>query len=486
MSIPGFLTANEQETAPTVVEVEIQHLSEWRIEVPFKTVMKLKVLEGVGEVFGTELSNDVEIRLTGVKCAVYAPLTSGCKLQYELAPNKDNMNISNEDGYISEYISDESAVPNYQALHFALEVLRLEAESDNSKKGPRVLILGDSQVGKTAMARTLASFAVKMERIPLLVNLDPKEGVFSAPGSITATPISDSLDIESSNMWGDSPTLGGTFHNPKQPLVKSYGFESTKENIELYKYQVSQLGVASLSRMAEDDALRVGGAIIDTPPLNMNDFTVVENIVSDFEVDLIVVIGNDRLNVDLKRKFKHKVSKGTLNVVKVGRSGGVTPVDEFFVRKVQEDTIKEYFNGNYRTRLSPSKFDVEISTFVIYKPVSLSEYTSLLAFLPSGDSYAAEESVSEEKKEENTLDKFFLRFENPDSSNLENSIVAITHVPAVVGGKLLPRELLNSSILGYAHVSRVDDVKKTMSLLVPFPGQVPRNVLIATHIGYTE
>ncbi|KAJ8141003.1 hypothetical protein OY671_005819 [Metschnikowia pulcherrima] len=486
MSIPGFSGSNGFVESSSIVNVEIPAKSEWRFECPFKLIMKVKITDGVGEIFGTELPNDVEIRLTGCKYAIYAPLPTGCKLQYEIAPNKEELNISNEEERISEYISDESPALQYTNLHFALDVMRQEAAADPAKKGPRVLVLGSSQSGKTALAKTLASYAVKMERVPLFVNLDPKEGVFSVPGSLTATPISDSLDIESVNGWGGSTTSGATYHNPKQPLVKSYGFYDVSDNVDLYKYQVSQLGIAALSRASQDDQIRAGGVIVDTPTLSMKDVTVIENIVSDFEINIIVVTGSDRLAVDLRRKFAHKIAKETLDVVKLAKNSAVAEVEGFFTRKLQEDTIKEYFNGNYRTRLSPYKTDVDMTNYTIYKVVKSSEYASQMAFLPSGDSYTAEETESEEKKEENTLDKFLLRLDEPTSSNLENSILAITQAPVPANGKVVPRDLLNASVLGYAHVSKVDDTKHRMSLLLPFPGQIPRNVLIATDIGYTE
>ncbi|KAF3993706.1 hypothetical protein FT663_01119 [Candidozyma haemuli var. vulneris] len=490
MSIPGFagnIDPNQPGAENQVTEIKVPALSEWRFEVPFKCIMKLKVTEGIAEIFGTELPSGVDIRLTGVKYAVYAP-TQGCTLEYTLTPNKENINISNESSNISEYTSDESAMPHHQNLHFALELLRQEAAAVESKKGPKVLILGNKQSGKTALAKTLVSYAVKMDHMPLLVNLNPQDGVFSVPGSLTATPISDNLDLESAGGWGGSTTSGATFHNPKQPLVKSYGYDNIEENLELFKYQVSQLGVAALSRMEADKAIRTSGFVIDTPPLNIKDVTVIENILSDFEIDLVVVVGNERLTVDLKRKFHHRIEKNSLDIIKIPPSGGVAEVDDSFIRKLQEDTIKEYFNGNYKTRLSPYKTDVDLTTFQVYKIVKLSEFNSQMAFLPSGDDYAPEETgESDTKKEESSLDKFYAKLEDPSSSNLENSIVAITNVPIPPAtGKLSPRDLLNTSILGYAHVSRVDDAKKRMSLLLPFPGQIPRNIIIATGIGYTE
>lgn len=476
MSIPGFVAA----PTPTAHdEVVLPCGAEWRFEVPFKTLLKVNVLEGVGEVFGTELPNQTDIVLTGAKGAVYAPLPAGCKLQYATAVNRDNVNISNEDGHVSEYVSDELAAKVYANLHFALEVMRQQAVADPAARGPKVLILGNRQVGKTAMAKTLVAYACKNNRVPLLVNLDPRTGVFSVPGLLTATPISDSLDLESVSGWGGTTTLGLLAHNPKQPLVKTFGFETLAENGDLYKYQVLQLGVAALLRMRQDDAVRAGGMVIDTPALAIHNFDVIEAVVLDFDVDIVVVVGNDKLAVDLGKRFSHRVDKGALNIVKLPKAGGAVEPDEAFVRKVQEDTIKEYFNGNFRTPLSPYKLDVDLAQVTIFKVVRLAEYTSLLAFLPAGDLYTLEE-----KKD--LLDKYYTRMEEPTSLNLENSILAITHVPVTATGKVVPRDLLNSSVMGYAHVSKVDDAKKRMSLLLPFPGTLPRNVLVATNIGYTE
>lgn len=461
-------------------EIQLAECSEWRFEVPFKVVLKLKVVEGVAEIFGTELANEVDIRLTGAKYAVYAPLPGGCRLKYETSPNKDNVNISSEDDSISEYVSDESAMPQYTRLHFALEVKRQQAAAEKTR-GPAVLVLGGAMCGKTTLVKVLAAYATKMDRTPLLVNLDPKQGVFSVPGSLTATAMNDFFDVEAVNGWGELTTLGATFHNPKQPLVKNFGFYDIGENAELYTQQASSLAAAIDSRIKENPEIAYSGVIIDTPPLTMKDVALVETLVLAFSVDVIVAVGGDRLAVDLRRKFQLQIDLKSIDIVKLAKAGGVADVDGSFLRKMQEDLIKEYFNGGFCTRLSPYKTDVDIKSFVVYKAVRLLEYTSQMAFLPSGDSYTAEEGA---KTEEVSLDKFLVRLEEPNSSNLENSIVAITHVPAL--SKIDPQALLNTSVLGYAHVSSVDDTKQRMSLLLPFPGQIPRNVLIATDIGYTE
>lgn len=487
MSIPGFSATTTLGESPAVVEVQIPARGEWRFECPSRLVMTVTVTAGVAEVFGTELPQNVGVRFSGCSYAVYAPLAGGCTVNYVVAANKDEIYVSGEAPTVAAYVSDDSPARQYTNLHFALEVARQQALANSAHRGPRVLVVGSSQSGKTALIKTLAAYAVKLDRVPLLVNLDPKEGVFSVPGLLTATPISDALDVESAGGWGGLVTSGAGAHNPKQPLVKSYGFDSVSQNVDLYKHQVAQLGVAALRRADIDDQVRVGGLLVDTPASVTTDPTVIQAFVADFDINVVVVTGHDRLAAALEVQFAHKISRGALEVVKLTHNSAVAEVTDASTRKLQEDTIREYFNGNHRTRLSPYKTDVDMHNYTIYKAVTLSEYTSQMAFLPAGDSYTAEEGADTEvRREESTLDKFLVRLDDPSSLNLENSVLAITHAPVPANGKIAARDLLNASVMGYAHVLKVDDTKHRMSLLLPFPGQIPRNVLIATSIGYTE
>lgn len=58
----------------------------------------------------------------------------------------------------------------YLNCHFALDRLRT-AEG----QGPRVMIVGPSDSGKTSLIKILASYALKLGRNPVVVNLDPSE-----------------------------------------------------------------------------------------------------------------------------------------------------------------------------------------------------------------------------------------------------------------------------------------------------------------------
>ncbi|ODV81501.1 protein CLP1 [Suhomyces tanzawaensis NRRL Y-17324] len=487
MSLPGFGTSISPEESAVTSSIDIPAFSEWRIEVPFRTYFKFKVIKGVAEIFGTELPLNVEIQFCGVKYAIYAPLSEGCTIEYATTPNKENM--TNEVDDVVEYLSEETVMKKYINLHLGLEGLRQQISDHNiinsqkAKNGPRVLILGGKCTGKTALAKILSSYALKMDSTPILVNLNPRDGVFALPGSITATPVSDSFDLECAGGWGFSTTSGTLYHNPKQPIVKNVGFVNFDDNLDLYKYQISKLGLTVMSRVEEDPKIKSSGIIIDTPPLAIKDISLIENIISDFEVNVIVVIGNERLSIDLKKKFKHKLSSAQLDIVKVPRSEGAVEVDESFVRRVQEETIKEYFHGNYKTRLSPFKTELEVRDYSIYKGILSLDLASTLAFLPAGDSYTADGEGDNDKQEENSLDKYYSLLSEPSPSNLDNSILAVTQLAQK---NMLTKDLLNTSVLGYVHISKYDDTKGKLRVLLPFPGAFPRNVLISTHIGFSD
>jgi polyribonucleotide 5'-hydroxyl-kinase len=51
------------------------------------------------------------------------------------------------------------------------------------------MIVGPGEHGKSTLAQILAAYAVRLDRTPLLVDLDVNQGSFSIPGCITAVPL---------------------------------------------------------------------------------------------------------------------------------------------------------------------------------------------------------------------------------------------------------------------------------------------------------
>lgn len=171
---------------------------------------------------------------------------------------------------------------SYANTHFALDGLR-NAASSNGHDGPRVLVVGPSNSGKTSLVKLLTSYATRTGRQPLVVNTDSREGLLSVPGSLTATVFSSIVDVEDG--WGSSPTSGPSPVPVKLPLVYYYGLPSPEDNPKLYKPVVTRLALASTSRMAEDKAVREAGMIIDTPGIisqGKGGYDIISHIVSEF------------------------------------------------------------------------------------------------------------------------------------------------------------------------------------------------------------
>jgi polyribonucleotide 5'-hydroxyl-kinase len=119
----------------------------------------LKLISGTAEIFGTEIVTEQLYTFVGTKAAIFT--YHGATIFVRGAPSV-------------AYVAGETPMLSYANLHFALEKSRQNAE-DSQTKGPRVLILGSEDAGKTTLAKILVGYSVRQGRSPVLVGLDPKE-----------------------------------------------------------------------------------------------------------------------------------------------------------------------------------------------------------------------------------------------------------------------------------------------------------------------
>lgn len=186
-------------------------------------------------------------------------------------------------GQDDDHVATDSPMWQYANVHFALEDLRSAADR-SGRLGPRVLILGGSASGKTTLAKLLSAYAIKAERKPIVVGLDPREGLFSVPGSLTATVMGSLLDVEEG--WGSSPISGPSAVPVKTPLCYHFGCEDVFENERLYKAQVSRLANAVSGKYNEDPEIRASGCIIDTPASlgngTQDSLEIIQHIISSY------------------------------------------------------------------------------------------------------------------------------------------------------------------------------------------------------------
>ncbi|ODQ77812.1 hypothetical protein BABINDRAFT_163200 [Babjeviella inositovora NRRL Y-12698] len=405
---------------------------EWRVEVSFENKVVIKVTDGIAEVFGTELANNRTYTFTGTKISVYSP--TGATI------------LHSSGALASDYVSDETAMPQYTNLHLYLHAMR-DAARRNTARGPRVLVLGNRDTGKTSLANILCAYANKMSHQPLFVNLDPKEGAFAVPGALSATPISDIFDVET--YWGDTITSNITQLHTKQPVVKWYGFEKPGENLDLYKYQAAKLSVVANLRAEQDEIVQQSGYVIDTPALGANDAALIADIIADFEVDVVVVIGNERLFVEMAKKANGKT------VLKVAKSGGCVDREDVFIRAIQHRAIKEYFYGG-STVLAPYTSVIDYNDMVVY--------------------------MAPEERDTDTDARLLVRVKN-GAATLQNTVVAVSHVAASGGSA---QDALDSAVMGFAYISDADDTKQKLKVLGPVPGRLPLHLCLIGTIRYHE
>jgi polyribonucleotide 5'-hydroxyl-kinase len=390
--------------------------NEWRVEVGKDSRLTIKILQGAAEIFGTELAVGQEYAFTNKKLAVFS--WQGCQLQYS------------GNNQLNEYTSEETPMSIYANLHFALETKRKEHNP------PRVLILGAPDSGKSSLCKILCSYANKMDRFPMFVNLDPSEGVFACPGGLTAAPISDILDVQQG--WGFAPISGPSLLHPKQPLVYWYGLELPYTNIKYYSHVISRLALGVQARLANDAVVRESGVIIDTPAIidKEQGYNLISSIVADFKIDTLVVVSHERLYSDMVRKFKSKVP----NILKVPKSGGVVEKEPAYIRSLQANTIQDYFYGTFSQVLSPYTTSVPYSAVTVYRVTEEKSHENL-SFLPIG--------ADEEQQDPGALSaksNFLVKLET--SSILQNCVMAMLNAQ--------PEDpidvLVESEILGFVHV----------------------------------
>lgn len=224
-------------------------------------------MSGNAEIFGTELAQKQPYTFTGTKAAIYT--WHGCQIEVI------------GDCQV-EYLAEETPMVTYVNLHFALDALRDQASLDE-KDAPRVLVLGPENSGKTSLVKLLVSYATKLGRLPVAVNLDVKEGMLTIPGTLSTAAFSSIVDVEQG--WGSSPTNGPTHVPVKLPLIYYYGSANPDDSTQVFKALVTRLALAVMSRLQDDEEAKETGCIIDTPGVisqGKGGYELIQHIVSEF------------------------------------------------------------------------------------------------------------------------------------------------------------------------------------------------------------
>ncbi|KAI9502057.1 Cleavage polyadenylation factor subunit clp1 [Coemansia spiralis] len=387
---------------------------EFRFEVDFKNKIELRLKNGHAEYFGAELGPLATYAFTGENGAVFS--WQGCTLEIT--------------GECQAYVGTETPMGSYINTHMALQQQRV------SGVGPRVMIVGPNDSGKTSLARVLINYAVRQGVRPIFVSLDPLNASVTVPGTLSATPMTKVVGIEAGFM-GNAPMT---------PLVWQFGHDTPSDNPALFKLLVDRLA-AAVDRRAD-----ASGLIIDTRGTDM------DHAIQKLRITTLLVIGDERMYHAVLQKYPE------LQVVKLSRSGGTVSRDPVFRQQANARAIRQYFYG---TTGEPAMSFSTVAGFQDTKVVMAESGVAPSSTLP----------VGEEPRLEDT------RVVAVDNETLTHAILAITNVDS---DKDLDEGVLGAQAVGFVNVTRVDTEKERFTMISPVPGRLPKRVLLYGNVKWME
>ncbi|KAI0538008.1 Pre-mRNA cleavage complex II protein Clp1-domain-containing protein [Xylaria digitata] len=454
MSIPGLgqlaptatpiaTTASSTTSAPTTTQT-LEPFWEYRFEVPHGSALTIKLVSGTAEKDGTELAPNTPYTFTATKSKINT--WHGCTLEIT-APSSGTY-----DAYTSEPTSDETPMVSYLNLHFKLESLRTAAQK-TGQMGPRVLVVGPPNAGKSSLVRTLASWATRMGRQPLVVNTDSREGMLTLPGTLSAAVFATLIDITTD--WGSLPSSGASAIPVKLPLAYYFGLPQSDDNPKLFKRMLGRLAIAATSRLAEDVDVKSAGMLIDTGGVPTSTraaayYDFVAHIVAEFSVNIVIVLGSERVGSEMQKRFAGQTTSvgETVTVVGLDKSGGVMERDEAFMQSVRESAIRDYFFGNPKMTLSPFTQQVDFAAVSIWR---INEAPSKTAADGGGITY-----------DEGEIHTDMLEKAEP-SMMMQNCVLAVAYASV----HDVPDTIRDANVMGFVYVADVDEKRRRLRILTP-------------------
>ncbi|MXQ98246.1 hypothetical protein E5288_WYG001640 [Bos mutus] len=297
---------------------------------------------------------------------------------------------------------------------------------------------------ESTVCRLLLNYAVRLGRRPTYVELDVGQGSVSIPGTMGALYIERPADVEEG-------------FSIQAPLVYHFGSTTPGTNIKLYNKITSRLADVFNQRCEVNRRASVSGCVINTCGwVKGSGYQALVHAASAFEVDVVVVLDQERLYNELKRDLPHFV-----RTVLLPKSGGVVERSKDFRRECRDERIREYFYG-FRGCFYPHAFNVKFSDVKIYK---VGAPTIPDSCLPLGMS-----------QEDNQL-----------------KLVPVTpgrdmvhHLLSVSTAEGTEENLSETSVAGFIVVTSVDLEHQVFTVLSPAPRPLPKNFLLIMDIRFMD
>jgi polyribonucleotide 5'-hydroxyl-kinase len=450
-------------------EYDIAAENELRCEVKESHVLSVRLVKGDAECFGVELALNKIYKFSDQNMAIFS--WYGCKLEFFLTNIEDSTKL--HDDY---YCADSTPMIAYVNTHAQLEARR-DVAVNNDDSGPRVLILGSEDSGKSSVARILYSYAARLDRTPIYVDLDLGESGFGGtPGSVVAVPVEKSML---------SVTEG--LSSPLTPLVYFVGAMSVKDSPDVFHHHISLLANGIKKRLSIDRETKTSGVIINTGKdlthIDQANENVLANIIQEFEVDVILVMDKtgDKIFNKLCKLQTSGIIPATSTIVKLPSSKGIVVRDQSTRERIRKIRIDEYFYG----------LKVLRGTSNGLKPHKISLSLSKLIFLRTNNIQIASELMPISSAQAKHQEKVRLSVVRP-TGDLCSQIVAVLHVPTVEIDSTdinIPLGLINSNVGGFMHIIDIDVDADIITCLTPCPTSIetlPSKYVVTGNVNYSD
>ncbi|RYR04536.1 hypothetical protein HN51_041210 [Arachis hypogaea] len=418
-------------------QVKLEKESNLRIEVGNDSPLCLRLLNGNAEIFGTELAPEIWLNFPPrLKFAVFT--WYGTTIEMEGTTETD-------------YTADETPMVSYVNVHAILETRRTRDKASSSgdsesSQGPRMIVVGPTDSGKSTLLRIFLSWAAKQGSKPTFVDLDIRQGSIMIPGCNAATPIEMHID----------PIDGITL---EMPLVYFFGHTTPSNNVELYKVLVKELRGMLERQFAGNTKSRASGIVMNTMGwIEGVGYDLLLHATRTLKANVVLVLGQEKLYSMLIDVLK---GEPKVDVVKLQRSGGVLSRNVKVHQKARTFRIREYFYGLLND-LSPHSNIANFSDLCVYRIGG--EPQAPRSALPIGAEPVANPTRVV-----------------PVSINRD-----LLHMVLAVSFAKEPEEIISSNIAGFIYVTDVDIQRKKITYLVPSAGDLPSKFLILGSLTWLE
>ncbi|KAF9447863.1 hypothetical protein P691DRAFT_670597 [Macrolepiota fuliginosa MF-IS2] len=477
---------NAQMAPPTTQEWDLKPESEYRFELDLGAALAIKLVRGKAEIFGAELVPG-KIYLFGFECKAAVFTWRGCTIEMS-QPS-------------TEYVSEETSMKAYGNLHIALEKMRVRSlltltgssltpgeppSNARPSESPRVLVIGPANSGKTTLCKILTNYCVRAGQgwSPILVNIDPNDGGWAAPGALSAAAVHDPIHTYSAaTPLGSAATTAPMSLNSNTlfPLVYWYGHADAKRNPQLMERLVRNIGENMDERFDKKAEAKASGCIVDSPALFSSGPAATTEVrqrlikacVDAFKINIILVVGQEKLSAEMKKIYSKQ-----LTVIKVPKSGGVVDLDSSFRERVHSHQIHTYMYG---TNIRPPPGIPTNSIFIAGEPNSdliLSPASTTIGFNELSIFRIGTEAMAPAsalpigaKRVVSEMQPISVDASLP-GSGLLNRVLAIMAPFNPDENERYDEEILDLTVEGFIVVTAIDQKAKRLTILKPNRGPV--------------